>query len=114
MTQDALSDGSNLNATVVELKEYTFTPMATIIGFVFIATTFSFLAIIKLFFASSDHYMTNNRFDLVIFKPPKNKSTHGPRRIYGNKKVNTHNIRAAAACGFDHKDIRNNGSYNSF
>lgn len=105
-----LSDTISKNGTIIELKEYTFTPMVTIIGFIFIATTFSFLAIVKLFFASSDQYMTNNRFDLVIFKQPKNKSVPGPRRNYGNKKANAHNIKVAAACGFDHKNI----SFKSF
>jgi hypothetical protein len=68
-----------VNAT--ESHEYYFTPWATIIGFVFIGVSFGLLAIAKLMFDSTDQYMMNNRYDLVIFKPPTNKSILGPRRL---------------------------------
>ena len=55
-------------------------------------------------FTSSAQYMANNRYDLVIFKPPttgKNEKDKGPKRVYTNVTANSHNISAAKACGFD-------------
>lgn len=82
-----------------------FTPIATIVGFVFLGVSFSMLAIAKLWYASSDHYMTNNRFDLVIFKPPTKRSVFGGREIYSNTKASAHNLAAAQACGFDFSKV---------
>jgi hypothetical protein len=82
-----------------------FTPIATTIGFVFLGVSFAMLAIAKLWYASSDHYMTNNRFDLVIFKQPTKKSVLGGRKIYNNTKASAHNLAAAQVCGFDFSKI---------
>ncbi len=82
-------------------NSYEFTPVSTIIGFVFIGISFSFLAIAKVLFATSDQYMMNNQFDLVIFKPPTNKLVLGPRRVYKNTAANAHNVTVANAVGLD-------------
>jgi hypothetical protein len=97
---------TKVNQTLInELSHgYAFTPFATIIGLVFIGVSFSFLAIAKILYASSDQYMTNNRFDLVIFKPPTNKIVFD--RIYTNTTTNSHNLAAAKACGFDVSMLR--------
>ena len=87
-----------------------FTPIATIIGFVFLGVSFAMLALAKLWYASSDHYMTNNRFDLVIFKQPTKRSILGGRKIYNNTKASAHNLAAAQACGFDFSKINNRKS----
>ena len=97
-----------------ESHEYYFTPWATIIGFVFIGVSFGLLAIAKLMFDSTDQYMMNNRYDLVIFKPPTNKSILGPRRVYSNTAVNAHNLAAAAASGFDVTMLNSKNPYTSF
>ncbi len=79
-----------------------FTPVASIIGFIFIGVNFLILAIIKTYYLSSDQYNIQNRFDLVIFKTPqKNGKKLGARSIYKNSKASMHNLNAAAACGFD-------------
>lgn len=103
-----------INQTLVERHGYPFTPIATIIGFVFIGISFSFLAIAKILYASSDQYMMNNRFDLVIFKPPTNKSILGPRRVYSNTVANAHNLTAATAVGFDVSMLSARNPYTSF
>jgi hypothetical protein len=90
---------------------YEFTPIATIIGFVFIGISFSFLAIAKVLCASSDQYMMKNQFDLVIFKPPTNKSVLGPRRVYSNTVANAHNLTAANAVGFNPSVLNGRNPY---
>lgn len=94
---------------------YEFTPLATIIGFAFIIICFLFLAIAKIMFASSDQYMMNNRYDLVIFKAPtkNNGQLMGPRRVYSNSAANTHNLNAAQACGFDVSMLNSRNSYSA-
>jgi hypothetical protein len=83
-------------------KTIYFTPLATIIGFIFIGVNFFLLAIIKIYYLSSDQYNIQNRFDLVIFKPPTKSSNRiGLRRIYKNSKASMHNLNAAIASGFD-------------
>lgn len=91
---------------------YEFTPLATIIGFAFIAICFLVLAIAKIMFASSDQYMMNNRYDLVIFKAPTKNTVMGPRRVYSNNTANTHNLNAAQACGFDVSMLNTRNPYN--
>ena len=78
-----------------------FTPLATVIGFVFLGSSFAILALAKLFYASADHFMTNNRFDLVIFKLPNKKSPILPRRINRATRASEHNLRAAKLSGYD-------------
>lgn len=105
-----------VNQTAIDEKrhDYPFTPIATIIGFVFIGISFAFLAITKMLYASSDQYMMNNRFDLVIFKPPTTKSVLGPRRVYSNTVANAHNLTAATSCGFDVRMLSARNPYTSF
>ncbi len=92
---------------------YEFTPLATIIGFAFIAICFLLLAIAKIMFASSDQYMMNNRYDLVIFKAPTKNTVMGPRRVYANNAANAHNLTAAKSCGFDVSLLNSRSSYNA-
>lgn len=94
-----------------ETTAYEFTPLATIIGFAFIAICFLLLAIAKIMFASSDQYMMNNRYDLVIFKAPTKNTVVGPRRVYSNNTANTHNLNAAQACGFDVSMLNSRNPY---
>ena len=105
-----------VNQTAIDEKrhDYPFTPIATIIGFVFIGISFAFLAITKMFYSSSDQYMMNNRFDLVIFKPPTTKSVLGPRRVYSNTVANAHNLTAASSCGFHVGMLNARNPYTSF
>ena len=89
---------------IVSPTAYNFFPISTIIGLGFIVVCFLLLAIAKIMFTSSAQYMANNRYDLVIFKPPttgKNEKDKGPKRVYTNVTANSHNISAAKACGFD-------------
>ena len=108
---------TKVNQTLInELSHgYAFTPFATIIGLVFIGVSFSFLAIAKILYASSDQYMMNNRYDLVIFKAPtkNNGQLMGPRRVYSNSAANTHNLNAAQACGFDVSMLNSRNSYSA-
>lgn len=92
---------------------YEFVPIATIIGFSFTIVCLLLLAIAKLMFTSSDQYMMNNRYDLVIFKPPTKHSAIGPRRGYKNSDANTNNLNAASACGFDLTTLTKRSSLNS-
>lgn len=110
-----ISYPNEVNQTAIDESkhDYPFTPVATIIGLVFIAISFSFLAIAKILYASSDQYMMNNRFDLVIFKPPTNKSVLGPRRIYTNTITHSHNLAAAQACGFDVSMLNTRNPYST-
>jgi hypothetical protein len=125
LTIVALDNLTVTNANLIEIEypkgthqtvpnTYEFVPMATIIGFVFIAVCFTLLAVAKIMFASTDQYMMNNRYDLVIFKPPTNKSVLGPRRVYSNTAVNAHNLAAAQACGFDISMLNGRNPYTSF
>lgn len=93
---------------------YEFTPLATIIGFAFIGICFLLLTIAKIMFASSDQYMMNNRYDLVIFKAPTKNTVMGPRRVYSNSTANAHNLQAAQSCGFDVSMLNSRNSYNAF
>jgi hypothetical protein len=91
-------------ASAIIPNQYNFFPISTIIGLSFIVICFLLLAVAKIMFTSSAQYMANNRYDLVIFKPPsggKNDKDKGPRRVYTNVSANSHNISAAKACGFD-------------
>lgn len=92
---------------------YEFIPVSTIIGFSFVAVCLVLLAVAKIMYASSDQYMMNNRYDLVIFKPPTKNSVIGPRRVYTNSTASTHNLNAAAACGFDVSMLNTRNPYTS-
>ncbi len=80
---------------------YVFIPAATMVGFGFVCICILLLVIAKIMFTSSAQYMTNNRYDLVIFKPPTKNATGVPRRNYVNTVANAQNLKAAANCGFD-------------
>ena len=79
--------------------QYEFVPISTLVGFGFIGVCFLLLTISKMMYANSDQYMANNRFDLVIFKPPTKNSVIG--RVYSNNTANAHNLAAATSSGFD-------------
>jgi hypothetical protein len=85
--------------TIEPEGQYVFTPIASIVGLGFIAVSFLILTIAKIINSNSDHYMANNRYDLIIFKPPTKNSNIG--RVYSNNTANAHNLSAATACGFD-------------
>ena len=80
---------------------FVFIPAATLVGFGFVGVCILLLAIAKIMFTSSAQYMTNNRYDLVIFKPPTKNSSGVPRRNYANTAANAQNLKAASNCGFD-------------
>lgn len=85
--------------TITPEAQYVFTPISTMVGLGFIAICFLILTIAKIINANSDQYMSNNRYDLIIFKPPTKNSVIG--RVYSNNSANTHNLNAASASGFD-------------
>ncbi len=85
--------------TIEPEAQYVFTPVATLVGLGFIAICFLVLTIAKIINSNSDQYMANNRYDLIIFKPPSKNSNIG--RVYSNNTANAHNLSAATACGFD-------------
>ena len=84
---------------IKSVGQYEFVPVSTLVGFAFIGICFLLLTIAKIVYTNSDQYMTNNRFDLIIFKPPTKNSVIG--RVYSNNNANTHNLTAAATSGFD-------------
>lgn len=86
---------------------YEFIPQITIIGFGFTFISFFLLIIAKLMYNSSDHYMMNNRYDLIIFKPPTKHSLLELRRVYKNSEASEHNLNAALSSGFDITKITN-------
>ena len=85
--------------TIQPANQYEFIPISTMVGLGFIAACFLLLTIAKIINANSDQYMSNNRFDLIIFKPPTKNSVIG--RVYSNNNANVHNLAAAASSGFD-------------
>ena len=93
---------------------YEFVPLATIIGFGFLGVCFLLLAIAKIMYQSSNQYMMNNQYDLVIFKPPTKNSNNGPCRVYSNVNANAHNLNAAANCGFDVSMLNARNPYTAF
>lgn len=93
-------------------ETYEFTPIPTIVGFVFVGIWLGFILVAKIMYNSSDQYKINNRFDLVIFKPAAKNSLIGPRRIYSNNNVNTQNINAAASSGVDLSMLNIRTSFN--
>lgn len=99
------------NRTKKEAHE--FTPVPTVVGFIFIGAWLGFILIAKIMYNSSDQYKINNRYDLVIFKPAAKNSLIGPRRIYSNNNVNSQNINAAATSGIDLSVLHIRNSYNS-
>lgn len=111
------------NKTITK-EPYVFYPASTIVGFVFVGIWFVFILIAKIMYNSSDQYKMNNRFDLVIFKTATKNSLIGPRRIYSNNNINTQNLTAAAASGFDlnilnarasfHQHLHHSSTENSF
>lgn len=52
----------------VEEHAYVFVPLATVIGFAAVGLCLLLIIVAKIIFASSDQYMLNNRYDLVIYK----------------------------------------------
>lgn len=99
------------NRTKKEAHE--FTPVPTVVGFIFIGVWLGFILIAKIMYNSSDQYKINNRYDLVIFKPAAKNSLIGPRRIYSNNNVNNQNINAAATSGIDLSILNIRNIYNS-
>ena len=89
---------------------YEFVPVSTVIGFSVLGVSFLLLAIAKVIFASSDQYMANNRYDLVIFKQVTSKQQVHQRLVNTNN-ANVHNLNAAAACGFDISMLQNRSSF---
>lgn len=89
---------------------YEFVPVSTIIGFSVLGISFLLLAIAKIIFASSDQYMLNNRYDLVIFKQVTSKQQVQQRQVNTNN-ANVHNLNAAAACGFDVSMLNNRNTF---
>ena len=85
--------------TITPEAQYVFIPVSTMVGLGFIAICFLILTIAKIINANSDQYMSNNRYDLIIFKPPTKNSVIG--RVYSNNTANAHNLSAASASGFD-------------
>lgn len=59
------------NVENVDDHAYVFVPMATIVGFSVVGICILLVIIAKIVFASSDQYMFNNRYDLVIYKQVK-------------------------------------------
>lgn len=60
------------NVENVEEHAYVFVPIATIVGFSAVGLCILLIIIAKVIFASSDQYMFNNRYDLVIYKQVHN------------------------------------------
>lgn len=91
---------------------YVFVPVATIVGFSVVGVCFLLLVVAKIIFTSSDQYMLNNRYDLVIYKQVTSKA-HVQQKQVNQNSANVHNLNAAAACGFDINMLNNRNSYNS-
>jgi hypothetical protein len=91
---------------------YVFVPIASIVGFCAVGVCFLLLIVAKVIYASSDQYMLNNRYDLVIYKQVTSKAQVQQKQVNTNS-ANMHNLTAAAACGFDINMLNNRNTFNS-
>ena len=86
--------------TYVE-NNYYFVPTASLIVVIFVGIFIVALIMAKIFLNSSTENISDNRYDLIIFKKPNKNSMPDPRRLLSSNNVNQHNISAAEAAGFD-------------
>lgn len=94
----------------VEEHAYVFVPVATIVGFCVVGVCLLLLVGAKIMFASSDQYMVNNPYDLVIYKQVTSKA-HVQHKQTNTNSANAHNLNAAVASNFDITLIRNRKSF---
>lgn len=93
---------------------YEFVPVASIVGFGVIGLCFFLLIVVKLMFASSNQYMLNNRYDLIIYKTQMAKNPMVQQiQLNSTSSVNAHNLNAALASGFDMSMLNKRNSLNS-
>ena len=78
-------------------------PTATIVSVCFIFVWFIIITVLKIMFTSTDEFMNNNKYDLILFKPTnqtKNSAFVG-RKMFENNAVNQHNLKAELEAGFE-------------
>ena len=75
-------------------------PTSTIIACIFVALSFLIIAILKVTFSSTDHFLAD-RNDLVIFKPSQKNQLIVGRKMFENNQINQHNIKVTSESGFD-------------
>jgi hypothetical protein len=83
------------------VKEYYFMPLASLVVVIFVGFFILALIIAKIFLNSSTENISDNRYDLIIFKKPNKNSMPDPRRLLSSNNANQHNVNAAEAAGFD-------------
>ena len=93
-------NASLIMQNIVE-NTYYFVPSASLIVVIFVGIFLVVLIMAKIFFNSSLENISDNRYDLIIFKKPSKNSVLDPRRLLSSNNVNQHNIAAAEAAGFD-------------
>ncbi len=84
----------------VTANAYVFVPVASIVGFAAVGVCLLVLVLAKIIFASSDQYMLNNRYDLVIYRQVTGKAQVQQKQV-NMSSANVHNLNAAVASGFD-------------
>ncbi len=52
-------------------------------------------------FTSTDQFMNNNKYDLVLFKPSQKNNVIVGRKMFENNSVIQHNLKAELESGFD-------------
>jgi hypothetical protein len=52
-------------------------------------------------FRSTDQYMNNNKYDLILFKPQQKNNVIVGRKMFENNAVIQHNLKAEQDSGFD-------------
>ena len=80
---------------------YTFVPLASIVGLLFVGTCSVVILLAKVMYGSFGRYSTKHSHDLIVFRPPtKNEAIPGLWLNYVKSDVNKHNIAAAANSNF--------------
>lgn len=80
-------------------------PIATILSICFIGLWILLITILKIMTSSSNKHFSNNKYDLVIFKPSQKNSGNTSRKLFENNTVLKHNIKALSDSGFDISNI---------
>ena len=56
-------------------------------------------------FRSTDQFLNNNKYDLVLFKPSQKNNVVVGRKMFENNQVIQHNLKAELESGFDIRSL---------
>ncbi|CAF0719062.1 unnamed protein product [Brachionus calyciflorus] len=80
-------------------------PVATIISICFIAIWIILITVLKIMFSSTSQHFSDNKYDLVIFKPLQKNTLIPSRKLFENNTVLKNNIKAMTESEFDITNI---------